>query len=759
MSKKLVSVILCICIIFSLSAINAFADNTDMVSFKTISGVISLPEGIVAPAGGLNVYTEILTDNGTPNDWHDDIHGGMDVLIHEGQNQAAYSIQALESASGYRVMVSAKGYVLTFYRQQGGTADYNQADLVSVNDGSRADINMTLMEGVTISGTVSLPSGELAPAGGIGISFSVYSENGTPNYIEDDVNAPGYAVIPEGQNLTGYEITMSKSNAAYILYYYANGYDSGRYSVENNYLIDLSNGSKNDINIILTQTPKKIISGVIKLPEGDTAPVGGLNVYVEIHSENGTPDDWNDDLYMGTNMVVAEGQSQVPYSIDAPETASGYKVMFRADEYLQTFYTLQGGTNNYGLAELVDIKDGNKTNVDITLIKGRNISGTVSLPSGEAAPEGGVNVTIYADLDNGTQNDWSDDINICGYAFIQEGQNQAGYTLSVQNSNSGYQIQFNAENYVPVNYSSKGSVIVGGDLELVYVSDGDKGDINGTLIHGNTIAGLINLPEGQVAPQGGVEGFISLCNKFSDGHICGYSVKYFKIPEGQNSVEYSETRANNETIIGYSLLTDMSSYSRNLREGFIGADGMVDTPDKAKVFNFSQDNTNDIKISIISGKQLNLTAINGAVVKSSEKSLYYDGELVNLTAIPNEGYKFAGWSGDISGNNPTVTVIMDSDKTITATFTPVIKESVRKIEVINDQKSIKLKPGDQRKIELRVIYKNGYSENLQNAEWKSSDERIVTVKNGVITAVEAGKAKVTASYMGKDVTIIVDTRH
>lgn len=46
------------------------------------------------------------------------------------------------------------------------------------------------------------------------------------------------------------------------------------------------------------------------------------------------------------------------------------------------------------------------------------------------------------------------------------------------------------------------------------------------------------------------------------------------------------------------------------------------------------------------------------------------GSTVTLTAIPDDGYIFVGWSGDISGGNPT-TVTLDADKSVGADFITV----------------------------------------------------------------------------------------
>ena len=47
---------------------------------------------------------------------------------------------------------------------------------------------------------------------------------------------------------------------------------------------------------------------------------------------------------------------------------------------------------------------------------------------------------------------------------------------------------------------------------------------------------------------------------------------------------------------------------------------------------------------------------------------YEEGTLLTLTAIPASGYAFDYWDGDASGSSITITLTMDSDKSITAHF-------------------------------------------------------------------------------------------
>jgi uncharacterized repeat protein (TIGR02543 family) len=61
---------------------------------------------------------------------------------------------------------------------------------------------------------------------------------------------------------------------------------------------------------------------------------------------------------------------------------------------------------------------------------------------------------------------------------------------------------------------------------------------------------------------------------------------------------------------------------------------------------------------------------NGGTVTPASGT-YLAGSQIQVTATPNANYTFATWSGDASGTNPTVTLTMDSDKSITANFTYV----------------------------------------------------------------------------------------
>ncbi len=62
---------------------------------------------------------------------------------------------------------------------------------------------------------------------------------------------------------------------------------------------------------------------------------------------------------------------------------------------------------------------------------------------------------------------------------------------------------------------------------------------------------------------------------------------------------------------------------------------------------------------------------NGRVTKNPDATSYDSGTTVTLTAMPNPGYKFKNWGGDASGTNTTITVVMNKDKNISATFVEI----------------------------------------------------------------------------------------
>jgi uncharacterized repeat protein (TIGR02543 family) len=69
-------------------------------------------------------------------------------------------------------------------------------------------------------------------------------------------------------------------------------------------------------------------------------------------------------------------------------------------------------------------------------------------------------------------------------------------------------------------------------------------------------------------------------------------------------------------------------------------------------------------------RTLTINATNGSVTSNPNpvNGTYNNGTVVNLTATPDSGYQFDGWSGDATGSTTSLSLTMDEDKTVTALF-------------------------------------------------------------------------------------------
>ncbi|MCP4697735.1 MAG: hypothetical protein GY862_12920 [Gammaproteobacteria bacterium] len=79
------------------------------------------------------------------------------------------------------------------------------------------------------------------------------------------------------------------------------------------------------------------------------------------------------------------------------------------------------------------------------------------------------------------------------------------------------------------------------------------------------------------------------------------------------------------------------------------------------------------------------SATNGSI--SPALSSYDCGSSVTLTATPNGGYWFTGWTGDISGNQSPVTLTVSKDMNITANFS-ILPLALTPAEVTLEQRGI-----------------------------------------------------------------------
>lgn len=69
---------------------------------------------------------------------------------------------------------------------------------------------------------------------------------------------------------------------------------------------------------------------------------------------------------------------------------------------------------------------------------------------------------------------------------------------------------------------------------------------------------------------------------------------------------------------------------------------------------------------------LSVAATNGSVGKNPDQPTYAHGSTVELTATPDSGYAFIGWSGDTTGNANPLTIVLAQHTSVIANFAPIM---------------------------------------------------------------------------------------
>ncbi len=102
---------------------------------------------------------------------------------------------------------------------------------------------------------------------------------------------------------------------------------------------------------------------------------------------------------------------------------------------------------------------------------------------------------------------------------------------------------------------------------------------------------------------------------------------------------------------------------------FTGWSGDIVSPDNPLLFNITGTTNLTATFSPLDDYELNVTVVGqGTVAKNPNQPLYQTGQQVVLTATGAPGWRFTGWSGDVTGATSPVQILITSDKEVTATF-------------------------------------------------------------------------------------------
>lgn len=301
-------------------------------------------------------------------------------------------------------------------------------------------------------------------------------------------------------------------------------------------------GSIDHQNIQLPIMVGNTISGTLNLPNGQTAPAGGIQSLIVLFTVN---------LPVSTlavNSFIAEGQSSDDYQAMIPDDASetwevGY-ICNACEDFLSVGYYNSLATNT--TAELrIDAEDlpgnQNSSDIDLTLLNGHTISGTLSVPNAPTEAEG-IQITMSARDDNDLTN------NVSQAITIAQGATSAPFELLIPLEESAdWRIRYECQNlltpiecnkYIRVGYfdSDVVNTMTNASFFEADVLPGGQSysGINFSLISGFAISGRLRLSDG-VAPAGGIRFSVSARNTSGSG---GLVTSQVEIEANQREASY-----------------------------------------------------------------------------------------------------------------------------------------------------------------------------------------------------------------------------
>ena len=331
------------------------------------------------------------------------------------------------------------------------------------------------------------------------------------------------------------------------------------------------NWREGQTNTVCNEKQSFTISGTVSLPPGDIAPAGGVELSFSVHSNH-------------IKITIPQGQSSVPYSIDIPtdyvdSIHLGMYCVTNCDGYVEAYYYSAIASKTYtgnSTFSTENLQGGKShTNVNMTLYRGVEISGTISLPPGETAQKE-FSVGIWAnELGTGGEPDH----NNADYVQFPIGASSVSYSIMVFNDPTiEWGVVYECDGYLENGYSynvcgtedyirqgqygkngtKSGSFSISlddpNDSKFILQGGQKHSNINLTIQRGVTISGTISLPAGKVATSDRLYTWIYINNDADNSRNYGNYI----IPEGKSSIPY-RIAVSDDPLIEWLIRYDCSS--------------------------------------------------------------------------------------------------------------------------------------------------------------------------------------------------------
>ncbi len=376
----------------------------------TIFGTIYLPDGKVAPEGGIKL--KVIAESSKSVSSHE-------YIIEEGKTSTGYCLSILSLGNGYVVRCELAEPVEGYYNVSYYTGENQEpfeyfAETLTKFE-NYSNVNITLVESRKVRATVLLPNGLTAQSDStVTVNVTAQSDpydicDGDPRrdlYFYDKVNA----VIKKGEDRGSFEVDLPLYSSGYYFNYNTNEYISG--VCPTSYKLGDRTKILSDTDLELYLDRGNIISGKVRLPYGEVADEGGYYVslsalYYTTHITIAGPTKFEN--YIENGVLIPEGANYANYEITVYPEYSEYCVLYGAQEnnyILKGYYSPTGTVALYQQEICTLYVNSDVDNIDLNIL------------------------TLYGDVNNDDKINSIDVANLKAYLLGQISANQ----INVRNS-------------------------------------------------------------------------------------------------------------------------------------------------------------------------------------------------------------------------------------------------------------------------------------------------------------------------------------
>jgi len=407
-----------------------------------------------------------------------------------------------------------------------------------------------------INGSITLPNDEVAPASGIAFRINANCINVYTN------SSFKYVIIESGKNSANYEMPIASTTETYneyvVSYEILDSYQYDTYSSYGYYSYGGTRSNYNKASSILLTESSFVNLSVIK----NRTLLGTVN-------RNG----YDNSLYIYTFSDGYGNQSNVndsKFSISIPSDIERLYLQYYLNgkdstNFVYTgYYNKNGSSPFYDYSNYINMNTDDISNIQIDILKGKVITGTVNFP------ESSSNKELWFNLTGEINNNYTQDNSF----FKPVGSTQVEYRIVVPIYDNNKYILSYSQNRLSGYVTSAGKI--SSEKTLAREIDITTGDsfTQDIFIEQPKIYGTISLPNDELAPSGGMGVKLTLNG---DDAISVTAT----IPQGENSINYelivpNEILNNYEILLDYSALGGRYSSSQSLYSYNLGTSQQMD---------------------------------------------------------------------------------------------------------------------------------------------------------------------------------------